>query len=102
MADNRQPTREDYLLSGDLRQLKRVASAAGLTVAEYIRQHPTGAKLLAKIVDPEAIVKDFLKDDEAKAALLAQTEEDVDVARQLRLLGELVMAGVSKLLPLIL
>jgi len=85
-----------------LATLKRVAAACGLSVAEYTRQHPAGARLLSKVIDPEALVKDFLKRDDVKAALLVKTEQDLDTARQARLLIELVMAAAGKLLPFIL
>lgn len=96
MADNSVENKKANLV-----RLAEIAAECGLSVSEYMRQHPTGAKLLSNVIDPEVLVKNFLERGDVKAALLAQTEQDVDTAHQIRLLTELVVAGIEKLLPLI-
>jgi len=71
---------------------EQVQDAVQISIAQFAHEHPaTYTVLTERLGDPVTFVIDGLKRDEAYQALVAQTNEEVDIANIIKVLIPVVL-----------
>ena len=72
---------------------EQIEEAIGIGVQQFADQHPATYKVLVeRLGDPLIIVIEHLKRDEAYQALLAQTDQEVDIANIIKVLVPVILS----------